>query len=135
MKLGRQCHLCPAAILLANRTLPEKSSEKITHKLHGPKTITCLVGHFSFAFTSFFIKDIGQFLVTHKQAQDILKFILTVRKKNEVSRSIIGISWLTFTDSNMEITIFFPLALGQNPGPPCWATSPAPFSLFETGAH
>lgn len=48
------------------RLLPEESREKIRHKLHGQEAIVCPAGHFRFAFTSLFIEDVRELLVTHK---------------------------------------------------------------------
>ena len=50
----------------AVRALPKESGEQIRHKLQGQKTIIGFAGCFGFAFPSFFIKDVREFLVTHK---------------------------------------------------------------------
>lgn len=61
---------------MARRILPEESTEKIRHEFHGQKAVMCLTGHFSFAFTSLFVEDVGESLVTGKQAQNLLKLTL-----------------------------------------------------------
>ena len=63
-------------LLTEVQVLPEESSEKLRHKLHGQKTIAGLTGHLSFAFTSVFTENVRELRVTCEEAQDLLKLTL-----------------------------------------------------------
>lgn len=70
------CESALAVRLPPAGALPEEGGEQIGHELQGQKTVTGFAGRFGFAFTGFFVQDVSEFLVTRKQAQNVLELVL-----------------------------------------------------------